>query len=172
MRIDITDLPLNLQKQALRKLAEIEARQGQSRAKSGGGEAKCGIALQGQSGAKQCGAKHSNKYHAKKVTLTLNDGTEHTFDSKHEAEVYQDLSLRERAGEISNLQLQVPYELIPKQKAPSGKTYRNCRYIADFAFNDSEGKPQVWDAKGFRTKEYQIKKKLMLHQWGIEIQEV
>lgn len=172
MRIDITDLPLNLQKQALRKLAEEEARQGQSRAKSGGGEAECGIALQGQSGAKQCGAKNNNKYHAKKVTLTLNDGTEHTFDSKHEAEVYQDLALRERAGEISNLQIQVPYVLIPKQTASSGKIYRECKYIADFVYQDSNNETIVADAKGYRTKEYQIKKKLFLYVFGHEIQEV
>ncbi len=38
------------------------------------------------------------------------------FDSKHEAKRYQELRLLEQAGEITNLLLQVPFELIPKSK--------------------------------------------------------
>lgn len=51
-----------------------------------------------------------NKYNAKKVEI---DGI--TFDSKKEAARYCDLKLMQRAGEIRDLQLQVEYELIPKQ---------------------------------------------------------
>lgn len=196
MRIDIKDLPLNLQKQALRKLAEEEQRQSGTsqrhvqRSKSNelnsdekicGGEVKSGFALQGYGKAENSAARelHSdegygkgNKYRARKLTLPLPDGTDHTFDSKHEAQVYGDLWLQLQAGEISDLQIQVPFELIPKQQAPSGKKYRECKYIADFVFKDSEGNTQVWDAKGYRTKEYAIKRKLMLQVWGIEIKEV
>ncbi|WP_416330384.1 DUF1064 domain-containing protein, partial [[Clostridium] innocuum] len=35
------------------------------------------------------------------------------FDSKREASRYQELRLLEQAGEITNLRLQVPFELIP-----------------------------------------------------------
>ena len=150
MGISITDLPLNMQKQALRKLAEEEATVHPIQEET----------------------KVISKYHAKKVTLTLNDGSDHTFDSKHEAEMYQELALRERAGEISDLQIQVPFELIPKQVAPSGKKYRECKYIADFVYKDSNSETIVADAKGLKTKEYIIKKKLMLKVWGIEIKEI
>jgi len=177
VRIDIKDLPLNLQKQALRKLAEAEKRNGiatNSEVMSGEGNVMDCRVLQRKCIEEQCEAKAkpTSKYHAKKETLTLSDGTEHTFDSKHEAKVYQELALMERSGEISNLQLQVPFVLIDTQKAPSGKTYRNCKYIADFVFTDADGNTQVWDAKGFRTSQFQIKKKLMLERYGIEIKEV
>ena len=171
MRIDIKDLPLNLQKQALRKLAEEEKRTGN--------------ALSGISNVLYSNEKPSNgeegrsaevrgsKYGAKKVTLTLNDGTEHTFDSKHEAEIYQELALLERSGEISDLRIQVPFKLIDKQVAPRGKKYRECKYIADFVYMKNDTKETVVaDAKGYRTPEYRLKKKLMLDKWGIEIKEV
>ena len=160
MRINVTDLPLHMQKQALRKLAEEEKRRNRT-------------ALDwDDSSVIESEKKPKNKYGAKKVTLEMPDGTEHTFDSKHEAEIYQELALMEKAGEISNLRIQVPYELIPPQVAPSGKKYRNCKYIADFVYEDAEGNTVVSDAKGHRTKEYILKKKLMLKVWGIEIMEV
>ena len=67
-----------------------------------------------------------NKYNARKVTI---DGI--AFDSKKEAARYRDLKLMQRAGEIRGLQLQVEYELIPKQAGE-----RACNYIADFVYQD------------------------------------
>ena len=116
--------------------------------------------------------KRRSKYNARKVTLPMPDGTDHTFDSQHEANVYGDLWLQEQAGEISELQIQVPFELLPRQVAPSGKIYRPCSYIADFVYKDSEGNRVVADAKGLKTDIYKLKKKLMLYKWGIEIREV
>lgn len=176
MNIDVKDLPLHMQKQVLRKLAEEEkARQGNRRANRDKAKAKRGVEmprdLMGDGNVDQSG-EMASKYHARKVTLTLNDGTEHTFDSRHEAQVYSELALLEQAGEISDLRIQVPYELIPSQRAPSGKAYRNCKYIADFVYRDSAGNIVVSDAKGVKTKEYTIKKKLMLQVYGIEIKEV
>lgn len=156
MRIDVKDLPLSLQKQALRKLREEDKKRSSKELEI----------------PEEKPAQRSSKYNARKVTVTMDDGTEHTFDSRHEAQVYGDLWLRQQAGEISGLKLQVPFVLIPKQEAPSGKKYRECKYIADFVFFDQDGKMVVQDAKGFRTKEYQLKKKLMLEKWGIEIEEV
>ena len=81
--------------------------------------------------------------------------------------------IQEKAGEISNLRIQVPYVLFPSTKAPSGKTYRPCRYIADFVYVDNAtGETVVADAKGMKTKEYAVKKKWLLKDWGIEIKEV
>lgn len=78
----------------------------------------------------------------------------------------------ERAGEISHLRRQVSYTLIPAQKDERGKMIeRECRYIADFAYMEN-GKMVVEDAKGMRTPEYVIKRKLLLKEYGIRIKEV
>ena len=77
----------------------------------------------------------------------------------------------ERAGEISSLECQVPFELIPTQKLSTGKTERAVNYIADFTYWQ-DGHFVVEDAKGVRTKEYVIKRKLMLERHDIEIREV
>lgn len=108
-----------------------------------------------------------NKYYAKKGTV---DG--HTFDSKHEAERYSELKLLERAGQIENLQLQVPFQLLYPQRGEDGKVVeRGVKYIADFVYTEN-GKTVVEDAKGMRTPEYIIKRKLMLWIHGIRIREV
>lgn len=50
---------------------------------------------------------------------------------------------------------------------------RACRYIADFVYTDNEtGQTVVEDTKGVRTKEYIIKRKLMLFVHGIRIREI
>lgn len=104
-----------------------------------------------------------NKYHASKTEL---DGIR--FDSRKEAARYRELKLLERAGEIRDLQLQVPFELIPKQEGE-----RACTYVADFVYHMTDtGKMVVEDAKGMRTDVYKIKRKLMLWRHGIRISEV
>lgn len=107
-----------------------------------------------------------NKYGNRKVTV---NGIR--FDSIKEASRYSDLLLLQRAGEISGLRLQVPYELVPKQKDSRGRVIRPVVYIADFVYQE-KGKQIVEDVKGYRTKEYQIKKKLLKWRYNIEIMEV
>ena len=46
------------------------------------------------------------------------------------------------------------------------------QYISDFTYYDDKDKLHVVDTKGFRTKEYELKKKLMAWKYGIEIEEV
>ena len=87
-----------------------------------------------------------------------------------------DLELLQSAGIISDLQKQVPYELIPAHyEVVNGKRKcieRACTYKADFVYYDVENKQLVVeDSKGFRTKEYVIKRKLMLYVHGIKIKE-
>lgn len=94
------------------------------------------------------------------------------FDSKREAKRYQELKALAHMGQISELELQVRFELIPKQRTPSGKAERGCDYIADFRYRNKFGHLVVEDTKGFRTADYIIKRKLMLKIHGIEIQEV
>ena len=109
-----------------------------------------------------------NKYGNMKTEI---DGI--TFASKHEAQRFAELKLLERAGEISDLQLQRVFTLIGAQRDKDGKVIeRPCKYIADFAYKDQTGKLIVEDAKGLRTDVYRIKKKLMLSIYGIRIQEV
>lgn len=94
-----------------------------------------------------------NKYRSKKVTV---DGI--VFDSKKEAQRYSELKLLVKAGKISNLNMQVPFELQPAYKK-YGKAVRNIRYIADFTYTEN-GQLIVEDTKGYRTKEYLLKKKI------------
>lgn len=110
-----------------------------------------------------------SKYNSKKTVV---DGK--TFDSKKEANRYQELLLLEKAGVIKNLSRQVKFVLIPSQRDENGKVVeRECSYKADFTYEEEGGiKTVVEDVKGFRTKEYIIKRKLMLWQYGIRIREV
>lgn len=108
-----------------------------------------------------------SKYRSKKTVV---DGQK--FDSKKEANRYQELLLLEKAGVIKNLSRQVKFVLIPSQRDESGKLIeRECSYKADFAYEEGI-KTVVEDVKGFRTKEYVIKRKLMLWRYGIRIMEV
>lgn len=108
------------------------------------------------------------KYNNKKITV---DGQ--IFDSKKEANRYKELRLLEKAGAIKDLRMQVKFTLIPAQRdEATGKVIeRECSYKADFVYEE-EGETVVEDVKGFRTKEYVIKRKLMLWRYGIRIREV
>lgn len=112
-----------------------------------------------------------SKYGNRKVETP--DGT---FDSVKEFSRWQELKLLQRAGEIHDLQRQVPFVLIPTQKDERGKVVeRELKYIADFVYlaNDGTGwRRVVEDVKGLKTEVYRIKKKLMLYRNGIRIQEV
>lgn len=109
-----------------------------------------------------------NKYHNEP---TVYDGIR--FASKREAGRWQELKLLERAGEISELKRQQSFRLIPALRKPSGGLQRSTNYVADFVYRDNRSKQLVVeDAKGVQTKEYLLKKKLMLFIHGIEIQEV
>lgn len=83
------------------------------------------------------------------------------FHSKAEAKRYLDLSLLQSVGEISDLKLQVPFQItINNQKL--------CKYIADFTYM-KDGKLIVEDKKGVRTATFNLKKKLMKIVLGIDI---
>lgn len=107
-----------------------------------------------------------NKYGNRKTVV---DGI--TFDSRKEAKRYQELKLLEKAGEIKDLRRQVKYELIPSQKINGKVVERKVEYVADFVYLQN-GDIVVEDTKGIRTKDYIIKRKLMLYVWGIKIVEI
>ena len=109
-----------------------------------------------------------NKYHNERLTV---DGE--TFDSKKEYGRYQELKLLERAGQISDLRRQVPFELVPRQIVNGKVVERSVKYIADFTYREN-GQFVVEDVKSdaTRTDAYKIKKKLMLSVHGVRIKEV
>ena len=109
-----------------------------------------------------------NKYGNRKATLNGK-----TFDSLHEARRYQELRMLQRAGKITDLETQVPFELIPAQRIGNRVAERQVRYVADFVYTDAEtGEKVVEDAKGMRTRDYIIKRKLMLWRYRIRVREV
>lgn len=100
---------------------------------------------------------------------TIIDG--HRFPSIKEAKEYVNLKLRERAGDISHLQLQVTFPLVVNDIPifPIG-------YRADFCFLERQHDRVTWklvvlDAKGMKTEKYLIKRQLVLAIWGITIRE-
>lgn len=107
-----------------------------------------------------------SKYHSKKAIV---NGIE--FDSRKEARRYSDLVLLERAGLISDLQRQVKFELLPSQRIDGKVVERPVTYVADFVYKQ-DGKTVVEDTKGFKTKDYIIKRKLMLYIHGIRVKEI
>lgn len=86
------------------------------------------------------------------------------FDSAHEAEVYRQLELRVRAGELRGVVCQQAFQL------PGG-----VKYIADFVTLKNDGTYDVLDAKSEATRKdkvYRLKRKQMKNVLGIEILEV
>lgn len=120
----------------------------------------------------------NNKYNNRKIVV---NGI--VFDSAREAHRYSELLVLLKAGEISDLKRQVKYTLIPPQREPDtvgprggvrpGRLIENeVNYVADFVYKDKDGNEIVEDTKGFRTKDYVIKRKLALYLLGIRIREV
>lgn len=106
-----------------------------------------------------------SKYGNKKTEL---DGI--VFDSKAEAKRYSQLRMLERAGQISDLQRQVKFELVRGVRL-YGRSRPAIKYIADFVYNQG-GHQVVEDVKGMLTPVYRLKRHLMMAMHGIEIREV
>ena len=133
--------------------------------------------------------KNKNKYGNKKVSF-LGE----TFDSKKEKDQWLILRHQEEIGQISNLQRQVEFVLIPtqyedvitltktgKEKTKKKLIERKCSYIADFVYIDNAtGEKIVCDVKGYdkksgkfiETPEFVIKRKLMLYIYNIKIKQI
>ncbi len=108
------------------------------------------------------------KYRNKK---TIIDGIE--FDSKLEGKRYMQLKQLQKAKFIKDLELQPEFELQPSFKK-NGKTYRKITYKADFKYFDIDfDKWVIEDTKGFKTRDYMLKKKMFEYKYqDLELKEI
>lgn len=101
---------------------------------------------------------------------TVVDGI--TFASKREARRYGELKLLERAGQITELKLQAPIELLGRNHPVMTDGGKVMTYRADFTYYDIILKAVVIeDAKGYPTDTYKMKRAI-LKAMGVEIREV
>ena len=102
--------------------------------------------------------KNKNKYHARKTTVCG-----YTFDSKREADYYLELLARKQAGEIVRIGFQPSYTLLEGFRDNTGKKQRPITYTADFFVAYADGRNEVIEVKGVRTRDYLLRKKMFLH---------
>ena len=81
-----------------------------------------------------------------------------------EGRYYQGLKILLENGDISNLEIHPKFPVLVNG-------HKICVYYADFRYTEN-GVVVVDDVKGFRTKEYKIKKKLVEALYGITIREI
>jgi len=93
------------------------------------------------------------------------------FHSLKEAGFVRELILRQRAGDIRDLRLQEPFAL--QAIDPDGRPVLIGEWFADAVYVDTcDGARHVCDAKGFRTKEYKLKKKIVEANYRLRIEEI
>lgn len=83
------------------------------------------------------------------------------YASKREEKRHQQLLLLEKAGNISDLKWQVPFRMVVNE-------ILICTYVADFTYTE-DGKFVVEDSKGFITRAFRIKEKLLKAIHGHEV---
>lgn len=89
------------------------------------------------------------------------------FDSTAEANYYTQLKLRKRAGEIIDFKCQESFELIPPFTDATGYKHRPVTYRADFIVYHN-GYTEIVDVKGFATREFTLKWKMLKWRYGQE----
>lgn len=77
---------------------------------------------------------------------------------------YTHLLLKQRAGEISDLELQ-PVFVLQDKFTYNNVVYRAINYVADFMYRAGDCL-YVEDVKGFKTPEHLLKRKIFLKQYG------
>jgi hypothetical protein len=91
------------------------------------------------------------------------------FDSRAEMKRWHELVQMQARGEISELELQVPFVLAPAVVI-NGRKRPALRYIADFVY-ERDGVQVIEDVKGKITEGYRVKRHLMAAR-GLQIVEV
>lgn len=148
MGIDISQLGKDAQAQVMAKMAVQEVQKQQKR----------------------------SKYGNRKV---VRDGIK--FDSEREAARFAELKVLRSMGKIRDLRLQANFTLVEGYTTIEGERIKPMVYRADFTYEratepDYTGVVhwlrEVEDAKGMKTKDYLLKKKLMQDKYNITIREV
>jgi hypothetical protein len=97
------------------------------------------------------------KYNARK---TYSELCGRTFDSKAEARRGEELKLLEKAGEISNLEYQISFQLCQKP---------NIKIKVDFVYQEN-GQKTFEDVKGMgETREFRVKRAWLKEKYGVEV---
>lgn len=91
------------------------------------------------------------------------------FDSRAEMKRWHELVQMQVRGEISELELQVPF-VLRKAETLCGEKFTGIKYIADFVY-EKNGETVIEDVKGVLTREYKFKKRLMAER-GLKITEI
>lgn len=125
-------------------------------------------------GRRSGGRAAGNKYGVSPAAERRHPQTNELFHSKAELKRYLELELMQRAGHIAKLERQVHFPLIVKGYWKDGVGVFDNKvgtYVADAVYEEN-GVRVVEDVKGFRTPEYELKKKLMFALHGIAIREI
>lgn len=112
--------------------------------------------------ARDMGILDKPRKHKYGAVRTIIEGI--AFDSKKEATKYRELKLLKMAGEIIDIELQPEY-ILQDSYIRHGKPIKAIVYRGDFRVTYKDGRVVVMDTKGFRTKEYLLKKKLLLAKY-------
>jgi hypothetical protein len=93
------------------------------------------------------------------------------FSSLKECKRYAELKMLERCDYIvkGSIKLQERFPLSVVEKGGTNAVVGH--YVADFTYQDRDGKLHIEDAKGFKTPQYRWKKKHFELQYGIRIEE-
>ena len=102
---------------------------------------------------------HATVRHKFRAVAVENDGIK--FSSKKEARVYQNLKLKQAAGEVVFFLRQVPFYL------PGG-----VKYVCDFQVFYAAGNVRFLDAKGMQTESFKAKKRMVEALFPVEIEMV
>lgn len=164
MGVDVKDLPVAYQAQALKKWVEQERRKKRT---------PLPCPANGTPGG-------GRKYHNKPTERLTASGAVLRFDSQKEARRYDELAALERDGAIRELRMQADFTLQEAYTDGEGRRVRAIRYRADFTYWEYDNEKSacvryvVEDVKSraTRTKEYIMKRKLMKERFNIDIQEV
>jgi len=90
------------------------------------------------------------------------------FDSKKESAFYGELKFHEKAGLITDLELQPKFTWTVTYSHGDRKVAKKETYRADFAYTEN-GERRYVDVKGFKTRVYKRKKKIVEKLFDVEI---
>lgn len=106
-----------------------------------------------------------NKYGVSDKSRRTVDGI--VFASLKEMRRYCELKTLLKAGQITDLEYQVPF-ILQEGFVFEGKKIRPIKYVADFVYQES-GKLVVEDTKGVQTPIFKLKRKMFIKRYGYDL---